>query len=248
MSSSDWFRLQSLSQKFMLPILCPRCQIRVLPSPEGVCPGCRKVIPASVQVTPPMAITECPECKAPLAENAVLCLACGYHLQRGGFLSTVVERSPFAPFQDEELATPPPSLQPPDLNPYASPVALKEQPVEVQYIGESFVADLTPQAAKRASAIVADAERLYWVLLFSVCLCGIAWLLMFPWYSYRLLSWYELNRNYCELRNPTPRLSDHYGLAQDFQAAKGRMWAGFIIGAICFALRLGILAISVGLN
>lgn len=228
----------------MLPVLCPHCRIRVLPSPEGICPGCRQAIPTPAKAPPSMLTNECPECKVRLAENAVLCVACGYHLQREGYLSTAVERSP--PFRDETIATPPPaSIQPLDLNPYASPAILNEQPIEVQRIGEPFVADLTPYVVKRANAIVSDAERFYWVLLASVCLCGIAWFLMFPWYSYQLFSWYELNNNYCELRNPTPRLPHHYGLAQDFQAAKGRMWTGFIIGGICFLLRVVVLVLSV---
>ena len=92
---------------------------------------------------------------------------------------------------------------------------------------------------------MADAERFYWVLFLSICFCRTAWLLMFPWYGYRLYSWYELNRTYCELRNPTPRLSDHYGLAQDFQAAKGRIWAGFIVGAIAFTLVLIVTLLAV---
>ena len=67
---------------------------------------------------------------------------------------------------------------------------------------------------------------------------------MFPWYGYRLYSWYELNRTYSELRNPTPRHSAHYSLALDFQAAKGKIWAGFIIGAIALALFLGVMLLA----
>ena len=88
---------------------------------------------------------------------------------------------------------------------------------------------------------MADAQRLWWVVLLSLCVCRIAWILMFPWYGYRLYSWYHLNRTYSELRNPTPRRSAHYSLALDFQAAKGRIWTGFIIGAIAFLLIIGFL-------
>ena len=106
------------------------------------------------------------------------------------------------------------------------------------------LSDLTPQAAKQARAIVADAGRVYLVIFLSLCICRIAWLLMFPWYGYRLYSWYELNRTYSELRNPTPRHSAHYSLALDFQAAKGKIWAGFIIGAIALALFLGVMLLA----
>lgn len=234
----------------MLPILCPRCKIRVLPSPEGICPGCRKLIPMPVAAAPPVATQECPECKAPLAENAVLCIACGFHLLRGGFLSTAVERSPFSPFTDDQNAAPyanpapPESSRPPDLNPYASPAILSDFPGHLPLSDDLFVADLTPRAAKRASAIVADAARVYWVILLSLCVCRIAWVLMFPWYGYRLYSWYELNRTYSELRNPTPRRSAHYSLALDFQAAKGRIWTGFIFGSIAFLLMTALMIIG----
>lgn len=226
----------------MEPTHCPHCQIRVLPSPEGICPGCRKVISTSVQVAPPVA-KECPECRAPLVGNASLCVACGYHLPRAGFSTTAEELRTFT--HEIPTALLPTNLQPPDSNPYTSPGILMKQPVVAQFIGEPFVADLTPHAAKRARAIVVDAEHVYLALILSLCVCGFAWFLLFPWYSYRLYSWYELNSTYSELRNPNPRLSDHYGLAQDFQAAKGRMWSGFIIGAICLSLGMGFFAISV---
>jgi hypothetical protein len=215
----------------MVPIVCPRCQVRVLPSPDGICPGCRQRI--SVPVPAPQgALTEvCPECQAPLAANAVLCVACGYHLQKEGFLSTAVERpSLFADNVPTPLA--PPSHPSLDTNPYASPAILNESPSNFYSSGDTFVADLTPQAAKRARVIVDDAGRVYWVIFLSLCICRIGWLLMFPWYAYRLYSWYDLNRCYSELRNPTPRHSAHYTLALDFQAAKGKIWAGFIVGAI----------------
>jgi len=59
--------------------------------------------------TPDKSATRCPSCDAELAPNAVLCVACGYHLKQRTHLATVAE----------------PSVQPmPDnLNPYQSPAA-----------------------------------------------------------------------------------------------------------------------------
>jgi hypothetical protein len=227
----------------MLPILCPRCQVRVLPSPEGICPGCRQVILMPATVIPGALTKACPQCQAPMAENAVLCVACGFHQQRDRFLGTVVERQPL--FTDNLPVQSPVTVgQPVDSNPYASPAILNENPDRFHGSGEMFIADLTPEGAKRARAIVDDAGRVYWVIFLSLCICRIAWLLMFPWYGYRLYSWYVLNRTYSELRNPTPRLSAHYGLALDFQAAKGKVWAGFIVGAIAFFLYFGVLLLA----
>jgi hypothetical protein len=227
----------------MDPIVCPRCQIRVMPSPEGICPGCRQriLVPAPAPQGAPTKV--CPGCQAPLAASAVLCVVCGYHLRQEGFLSTVVERP--SPFADRQPAPFTPTSNPSlDTNPYASPAILNESPSTFPCSGDVFVADLTPQAAKQARAIVDDAGRVYWVIFLSLCICRIAWLLMFPWYGYRLYSWYELNRTYSELRNPTPRHSAHYSLALDFQAAKGKIWAGFIIGAIALALFLGVMLLA----
>src|SRR5436190_19081665 len=152
----------------MHAVLCPRCQIRVLPSPEGICPGCRKAIPIPLPAPP---TKECPECRAALAQNAVLCVTCGFHLQRGGYLGTAVERG----FQDdigEEI--PLASFQEKDLNPYASPRILNEQPPPELPPKEKFVADLTPYAVRHATAVVSTAEGVYLniFLCFFTCIGG----------------------------------------------------------------------------
>jgi len=223
--------------------------MRVILSPEGICPGCRKPVemPVYVAQSVPEPPNECPECHASLPPRAVLCIACGYLLEKGGFLGTTVERNPFEPLPEQNSTNPfrdaessasqgtLPDLV--DLNPYASPAALNESATTVVWDGP-FVADLTPYAVKRAAAIVADAGRVYLLIFLSLCICRIGWLIMGPWYAYRLYSWYEMNRTYSELRNPRPRVSAYYSLALDFQAAKTRLWVGFVVGGLAFLLVL----------
>jgi hypothetical protein len=96
------------------------------------------------------------------------------------------------------------------------------------------VADLTPQGAREAKAIVSDASSAYLLVVLGLC-CWPVWLLLFPWFGYRLWSWYRLNRQFSELRNPYG-FSVHGELAASFQDAKFRLWVGFVAGAIYWAL------------
>ena len=223
----------------MQPVFCIRCHLLVLPSPEGICPGCRKMIPAPLPAQVIPSPTECPECHAMMVPKAVLCIACGYHLERKGFLSTAIDRQ--FKFSDEDNSdTMFVSVEPLDANPYASPQAQNERPEQATTRIEEFVADLTPFAVKRADGVVSAAERVYWYIFLSFVTC-IGAFVVGPIYGYLLLDWYYLNRTYNELRNPTVRRSDHYSLALDFQASKGRIWIGFIGSMIAFVVVLGLM-------
>lgn len=227
----------------MLPTYCVRCRIKVLPSNEGICPGCRKEVLFVADIAEEVAAKECPECHVMMAPNAVLCISCGYHLKREGFLSTAVERQPG--FSDEEEISPMfASAEPVDMNPYAAPLALNNSPEPAKSRLDVFVADLTPFAVRRASGVVDAAERVYWNIFLSYVTC-IGAFIIGPIYGYYLFSWYELNRTYSELRNPTVRRSDHYSLALDFQASKSRIWIGFIGSMIAFVVVLGLILLRV---
>lgn len=145
--------------------------------------------------------------------GAVLCIACGYHSKIGGQLATVLDDD---------------GPQPIDPNPYASP----EGPAETYAPrGRGPYNDLTPGGARQAEAVVRDAESVGKVLLFTLCCCSIAWPLIFPWYAFRLVSWYSLNAQYNELRFPNS-FSNHGALAARFQDAKLRLWIGTIVGVV----------------
>lgn len=219
----------------MLIITCPNCQIRVMPSPEGICPSCRKAILEPVPILQVGPGKACAACKEPLEENATTCAACGFAPDTQVFLATTVEH-PSLLAERQKISTPQVPIEAPDINPYAAPMSLEDRPINSLANGNDFVADLTPNAAVNAQSVVGEANRVFWYIFLGTGLCfcigPVIWAFMLPWYSYRLYSWYHLNRTYSELRNPTPRRSAYYTLAHDFQLSKGRLWVGFIVGAL----------------
>ena len=164
------------------------------------------------------AAANCPACGGALPPQAVLCVDCGYHLKLQRHLATAVEKSAR------------PAIDP---NPFAPP-AEPDVPQDAPRIREPYVADLTPDGARQAKAIVSDASSAYALVVLGLC-CWPVWLLLFPWFGYRLWSWYGLNRQYGELRNPNG-FSEHGELAVSFQDSKFRLWVGFVAGSIYWGL------------
>ena len=163
---------------------------------------------------------DCPGCGKPLPANAILCVACGYHLQQERFLATMVDRT--AALQGNVGGD----------NPYAAPVSV-DVGRNRRVIGAKFDPDLTTEGAKWASSLVRDAEAMRWVIVVAYCLAGPLILIAWPWCLYRLSSWYTLNRSYSELAFPNA-MSKHCDLAIRFQDAYGRLWRGAILGGILF--------------
>jgi hypothetical protein len=153
----------------------------------------------------------------------VLCIECGYHLPSGTFLATEIERSPATEGR----------LSEPELNPYAAP-SMEAAPVR-RGLGSATVLDLTPTGARRAKAVVQDADNVYLAILLATCICGIAWLFMFPWFGFRLLQWYQLNSQFEELRHPNA-FSPHAEFTSRFPDAKLKLWIGTIVGGGFFLL------------
>jgi len=160
----------------------------------------------------------CPSCGASITPETVLCVACGYHLTLGHHLGTVVER--------QREATP-------DQNPYASPaVTARSRPPLSR---EPPVFDLTEAGARQATAVVSDAQSVFLVILLAWCVCAPAWIVMLPWYVYRLYCWHRLNTQFAELRSPNA-FSPHGELAATFKDARGRLLIGVVAGAAFWAL------------
>jgi hypothetical protein len=163
----------------------------------------------------------CPSCNAPLASNAVLCVACGYHLKLERHLATAVEKVMQRPI---------------DPNPYAPSESTHPQS-EPTHPREPHLADLTEAGARKAKAILEEADSVYWTIVFAWCCCAPAWIVMLPWYSWRLWSWYQLNAQFYELRHPYG-FSPHGELAGAFQDCRFKLWVGVIAGGIFWALAL----------
>ncbi len=121
-----------------------------------------------------------------------------------------------------------------DSNPYAASTSVSAQS-DAPRPGEPHVADLTEAGARNAKAIVDDADSIYLITLLASCCCAPAWLVMFPWYSWRLWSWYQLNSQFHELRQPYG-FSPHGELAVAFQDCRFKLWVGVIAGAIFWIL------------
>jgi len=227
----------------MQAVVCPHCRVRVIPSAEGICPGCRRdvsrIVAANAEVIEPepsmgASGSVCPGCNAPLPPAAVLCVACGYHLPSGSYLSTSVERRSGAtanPFAGDPVAVRPIGTTAPSSNPYAAPSI----PAVQQITASGFVSELTPPAVRQAAAIASEAEMLVWTLVLGMCICLPVLLLMFPWYGFRLICWYRLNGHFSELREPNG-FSPHCQTAIRFQDALVKLWVGTILGAAFWAI------------
>lgn len=166
------------------------------------------------------ASANCPACGALVAPNAVLCVACGYHLKSGHHLATVVEHE-YDPAPDE--------------NPYASPMAANNEPSLPA--GERPEFDLTERGARRARAIVADANSVLLAIFLISCCCAPGWLIMLPWYAYRFIGWHQLNSQFEELRHPNS-FSPNGQLAVGFQDAKLKLLIGVIVGSFFWLIAL----------
>lgn len=166
----------------------------------------------------------CPSCQAVLAPGTVLCVACGYHLKLGVQLATSVER--------EEQSRPTPVAEPPDANPYASPSLPAEQ---ARHYSPGVVSDLTADGARRAEALVKDADTVWIVLLLAFTCCAPAGALALPWYAYRWYCWETLNSSFAELRSPHS-LSPYGSFTGKFPAARVKLIAGVLLGVLWWCL------------
>jgi hypothetical protein len=169
----------------------------------------------------------CPSCGASITPEAVLCVACGYHFALGHHLATVVER--------QGTATP-------DPNPYASPVFTeKDQP---RMPGEPPVFDLTDAGARQAQVVVWVAQSVFWTILLAWCVCAPAWLVILPWYAYRLYCWHRLSAQFAELRSPNA-FSPHGELAANFKDARSRLLIGVIAGCVFWTVFAVVIVVRV---
>ena len=162
----------------------------------------------------PDATKHCSSCGQPIAADAVLCVACGYHHQLGYHLGTVVERE--AEPIDEQ-------------NPYASPADAERGGEQRARIKPEF--DLTDSGARRAEGVVSTAQSFGLLWLLAVCFCLPALAAILPWYGFRLYQWYRLNAEFAELRHPNA-FSPHGDLPSKFQDA----WRPLVIGTVLAAV------------
>ncbi|QEG39438.1 hypothetical protein [Roseimaritima ulvae] len=144
--------------------------------------------------------THCPVCEAALAADAVLCIECGYHLERG----QRVRAETSATRRREAL----------DANPYA-PIA------DVEPIDDRKQYRLDDQSAQRAKAIADDAFAFSTTLLLVLLFMCPFWVLAVPYAAVRFAMWCHMRRRYPELRQPNS-LSPYADIAVRFDEARNR--------------------------
>lgn len=76
-----------------IEIQCPYCGETLEASEDMAgetvdCPACSKPIRIEVAAEEDTDKEECPECGEPMADGAVLCVACGYHSKLGRKIDT----------------------------------------------------------------------------------------------------------------------------------------------------------------
>lgn len=147
-----------------------------------------------------MGAANCPVCDADLAANAVLCIQCGYHLERRQQVR--VETS--ATRRGNAL----------DANPYAPTVDSESIDDRTQYL-------LDDESVRRAGAI-ADSAFAYstTVILVLMFMCPF-WVFAWPYAIVRFGCWCYMRRKYRELRHLNS-LSPHADVAIRFDEARNR--------------------------
>ncbi len=113
------------------------------------------------------------------------------------------------------------SLGPPVTNPYAAPAT---EPV-MSLSTNRF----DPVTVKKVEAVIKDASQVVLAVLIGFLCTGFAWLLIGPWFFYRLLCWNRLAREYPSLLLGGAPVGS---LEQRFQASRGRLIGGLIVGAV----------------
>lgn len=160
----------------------------------------------------------CPSCRETLADNAVLCIACGYHLGLGKRLATEVE-----PVAEVRLES----------NPYVAPAMEAERSRPTG--NSNAVLDLDDSAARHAKAIADDAAYAITAPLVGIICAPIA-LIALPWFGYRLIMWHSLFNKYEELRHPNS-FSPHAEVATRFRDARPQLWIGCALALVIWAVQ-----------
>lgn len=156
----------------------------------------------------------CPICNSSLADDAVLCIQCGYHLQRKQRVHTETSAT------RRGVAI--------DANPYTPTM-------DTDAIDERRQLPLDDQSAQRASSIANDAFAYSTtVILVFLFMCPV-WIIVLPYAMIRFGMWCHMRRQYYELRHPNS-LSPYADIAIRFDEARNRYL--FAIGLPLLALAI----------
>lgn len=152
-----------------------------------------------------------------MAAEAVLCVHCGYHRIHEKVLPrATVETSEYT--QDQERHAQ--KSTPLDLdNPFAPSVEQSANAAEFE---------LDDSSAATAKVIADGAPPIYVSLLFTPCFCFPVMALLLPLYALRLLRWWQMRRQFPQLRQPNS-LSPYAEIELSFSEAGLR----YLVGVTC---------------
>ncbi len=110
-------------------------------------------------------------------------------------------------------------------NPYAAPLTEVADQPEL---------NIDPVVLKKVQAIIKDANQ-FWLAMLLCLFCGVAPIIIGPWYLVRLVQWSSVARTQPML------LAAHAppgSLARQFRSAKTKLMIGVCFGAVMFLLVL----------
>ena len=118
--------------------------------------------------------------------------------------------------------------EPAGMNPYAAPSAPASVPS----------AAYAPAIVARAEAVIKDANQVWLAVLMGFLCTAFTWVLICPWFAYRLHCWSTLSRDCPSLLAPDVLPGS---LEAKFQSARGKLVIGLVIGAVMLLMIVGVL-------
>jgi uncharacterized integral membrane protein len=116
-------------------------------------------------------------------------------------------------------------------NPYAAPVAVSAMPVTH--------ASYDPAGLRRIQAVTKDAGQVWLAILMGFVCTALTWVLICPWFAYRLHSWNRLSREYPQLLAPGAAPGS---IEAKFQRARVELITGLVVGVVMLLLFVVLIA------
>lgn len=168
----------------------------------------------------------CPSCDEPLEPEHVLCLSCGFHLERRENIAHS--------YRDKQTSDNAREIEVDLKNPFAPP-----QPVgdAAKPPAEPDKIDMDLELADNLRFVNTEWRWIFVALGCSVFGCLPVPLFMFPWYAYKAYLWHRLYQKHERLRKPNA-FAAYGNLAADFKDSRYPILGGMAIGFSMWCLLL----------
>jgi len=118
-------------------------------------------------------------------------------------------------------------------NPYAAPTVASLQMQDHRY---------DPATQREVEAVIKDGGQVWLAVLIGFVCTAVAWIVICPWFLYRLHCWNTLSRNYPALLAPNVPPGS---LEARFQSARSRLIVGVVIGAVMLFMFFGAIVAAI---